>query len=50
MTLGDFKTYTGQQADWFVEPTLTTPDRNDLWTLLLKTRPGLARYSQEQET
>jgi hypothetical protein len=39
MSLRDFKTYTGQQADWFVEPTLTTPDRNDLWKLLLKTRP-----------
>lgn len=39
ITLSDFKNYTGQQADWFVEPTLTTPDRNDLWKLLLKTRP-----------
>ena len=39
MSLTDFKTYTGQQADWFVEPTLTTPDRNDLWKLLLKTGP-----------
>jgi hypothetical protein len=40
MSLTDFKTYTSQQADWFVEPTLTTPDRNDLWKLVLKTRLG----------
>ncbi len=39
MSLTDFKTYTGQQADWFVEPTLNAADRNDLWKLLLKTRP-----------
>lgn len=40
MYLTDFKSYTNVQADWFAEPTLTAADRNDLWKLLLKTRPG----------
>jgi hypothetical protein len=40
MDLNAFKTYTGGQADWFAEPTLTAGDRNDLWKLLFKTRPG----------
>ena len=36
MTLEAFKTYTREQADWFVEPTLTAADRDDLWRLLLR--------------
>jgi hypothetical protein len=40
MDLSTFKQYTGEQADWFVEATLTAGDRNDLWKLLFKTRPG----------
>jgi|GEM_PF-861625 len=40
MDLDAFKQYTGAQADWFVETTLTAGDRNDLWKLLFKTRPG----------
>src|SRR4030095_11780950 len=36
LDLGAFKNYAElQQADWFVEPTLSAADRKDLWRLLL---------------
>lgn len=40
ITLGEFKQYTEEQADWFTEPSLTAADRTDLWSLLMKTRTG----------
>lgn len=36
MTLEQFDSYTRQQADWFVEPSLTGSERADLWGLLFR--------------
>ncbi len=35
LTLAEFQDYVQQQADWYVEPSLTAVDRDDLWRLLL---------------
>jgi hypothetical protein len=40
MTLAEFVRSTRVQADWFVEPTLTEADRDDLWALLRRTTQG----------
>ncbi len=41
MTLFDFRSYTQQEADWFVEPTLAAgTTRDDLWNLLLRAERG----------
>ncbi|MDH3599810.1 MAG: DUF4157 domain-containing protein, partial [Candidatus Tectomicrobia bacterium] len=40
LTLAEFEVYTRIQADWFVEPSLTSGDRNDLWNLLLRLNTG----------
>jgi hypothetical protein len=41
MTLSEFKEYTRQQADWFVDPALSAGTaRDDLWKLLLLTEEG----------
>ena len=40
MTLAEFVRSTHSQADWFVEPTLTAADRDDLWALLRRTTEG----------
>jgi hypothetical protein len=41
MTLNEFRVYTREQADWFVEPTVAgTPLREDLWQVLLFAEEG----------
>jgi hypothetical protein len=40
MTLAEFERSTRRQADWFVEPSLTPADRDDLWALLRRTTEG----------
>lgn len=40
MTLAEFRAYTQQQADWFVEPSLLAADRDALWALLLHAEEG----------
>jgi hypothetical protein len=41
MTLSEFRNYTREQADWFVEPTLAAGTlRDDLWGLLLAAEEG----------
>jgi hypothetical protein len=45
ITFPQFQSYIAQQADWFVEPTLTGPDRARLWDLanLKEQTAGLAK-------
>jgi hypothetical protein len=40
MTLTEFRDYTQQQADWFVEPSLSAAHRDALWALLLRVQEG----------
>ncbi|HEY0006844.1 MAG TPA: DUF4157 domain-containing protein [Pyrinomonadaceae bacterium] len=41
MTLAEFRAYTREQADWFVEPTLSAGNvRNNLWSMLLIAEEG----------
>ncbi|MFV8752456.1 eCIS core domain-containing protein [Nannocystaceae bacterium ST9] len=40
LTLEQFRQYTQEQADWYVEPSLTATDRDDLWRLLLLENEG----------
>jgi hypothetical protein len=39
-TLREFEAYTRLQADWFTDASLTSSDRDDLWSLLFRTRLG----------
>ena len=40
LTLEQFQHYVQDQADWYVEPSLTATDRDDLWRLLLLEHEG----------
>ncbi|MBA3394497.1 MAG: DUF4157 domain-containing protein [Deltaproteobacteria bacterium] len=40
LTISDLDTYVGRQADWFSEPSLTQPDRDTVWKVLMLLKEG----------
>ena len=40
LTCGDLETYVARQADWFTDPSLTQPDRDMVWKVLLLLHEG----------